>query len=95
MELKIEKQFGVATVNVPREKALEIIKCAFELAAEPKEAVIPLKRMERILGGIVIQTDEEKIVEDEDMKQREKHTRNDSLFGENWKNNIENSDPEQ
>lgn len=60
MELKIETQFGVATVNVPREKALEIIKCAFELAAEPKEAVIPLKRMERILGGIVIQTDEEK-----------------------------------
>ena len=95
MELKIETQFGVATVNVPREKALEIIKCAFELAAEPKEAVIPLKRMERILGGIVIQTDEEKIVEDEDMTQSEKHTRNDSLFGENWKNNIENSDPEQ
>ena len=95
MELKIETQFGVATVNVPREKALEIIKCAFELAAEPKEAVIPLKRMERILGGIVIQTDEEKIVEDEDMKQSEKHTRKDSLFGENWKNNIENSDPEQ
>lgn len=94
MELKIETQFGVATVNVPREKALEIIKCAFEVATEPKEAVIPLKRMERILGGIVIHTGGEK-VEDEDMKQSEKHTRNDNLFGENWKNNIENSDSEQ
>ena len=95
MELKIETNFGAATINVPREKALEIIKCAFEVAAESKESVIPLKRMERILGGIVIHTDTGKVTEGEDMEQNEKHTRNDSLFGENWKINIESSVPEQ
>ncbi len=95
MELKIETEFGVSIVDIPREKAIKIIQFAFECAAEPKEAIIPLKRMERILGGTVIRTDEEKIAEVKDMKQSEKHTRNDSLFGENWKNNLETTDSDQ
>lgn len=103
MEVKIETQFGMNTFQISRINFAKIMQYLFAFAEkkEEKEVIVPIgDSLKYIPGGVVLSPDAEKQIdtingEEKEEEESMNHTRNDSLFGEGWKNTVKNQNSGQ